>query len=655
VDALKKELEENIEERQAARNNNQRYYFTGVRANDVATNLLYMVANGRFLDKSEIFRKCIDVGLNDQLGVIFTIFARRFGKTTFLSFLKNTLGLLSKPWEWRSFYNALSGLRQGDFFLNAPIRPVILLSVAHTGSLPEEMGRLFEAHGIYRRRHSKATFKKYLLDAIDLLQQLFEEAKSQLSEEHRGYVRSQPLILIDEFDAAYRLAEEDPSTAKGWRSVQRSLKPLMASLKTRIEAGILWGVCITSLMPLGKTGLSELDCSHVLNFRQEFHEMFGVSEEELMYVLKHQSSGSMSLDRVLQWARNANIIGDIGGEPVDEEEQLRKWLSQQVNGFCMALYWDGGPLSPLYSPLDIIEILLSVQSTRGGIPARSWIDRSRDVYGDMLNKRINESDLRVALTGGVVDISYFNQRQVLKAYFKKDFGAHCSLLFYLGLLQVADVYRNQETQYPEQIVLMPPNNARSLDDVIHLMNYTFPAREPKLSESKIDEYTEDHELFKNALLGCVTRGCRRISASYRRYHSLREIPVQDAIYHCIEEELHHPTRLRTKVERYIKDGSKRIDIICVLNEFTLNEFTVIIEVKMERGPTIANRKAYEALEQAADYRRRLGKSPQACALLAVVMAWKHKVARSWYGEYTNGIPEREEDLGDPSATLVIDG
>lgn len=90
----------------------------------------------------------------------------------------------------------------------------------------------------------------------------------------------------------------------------------------------------------------------------------------------------------------------------------------------------------------------------------------------------------------------------------------------------------------------------------------------------------------------------------------------------------------------------------MLNEGREKEFTVIIEVKMHKASSFNNKKAHEALTQAADYRCRLKKSSRNCALLAVVIAWNLREVRSWYGEYSSGILEQRE-IGNPTDKFFL--
>ena len=632
---MKKQLEESIILRQKAIKDcsTERYHFGGPPHSFDESNLLEMVPNGRFVDKSKIYRKCVETDHEESLGLQLATFPRRFGKTTWLSFLELSLGsiLTVDRKSKEQFYNAVATLQEGKFFLQAPIRPVInvdMLSMDTDEGMVETVKSYFKAHGI--KSTPMVDFASYLHDALLTLQRLYSNAIAELDEEKplldvKSHVHPNVLVLIDEYDHPYRKLELSNNQFKDkCEGVIRLAETLCQSLKDKLKKAV-WGVCIVSLVPLGQTGLSLLQCKQPLTFSKKYHQLFGISQEELLNSLEAHSTEDMSLQKVLAWASHKDVgIVKNSATPRYQKECLLFWRRSRINGFCMALDRTvGDTLDPLYSPLDVIRILQSVQESEFTIPPLQWIAQSRSLYGTLLANRVDTAALREAMLGTFVPRCWFDQRQVMSEYFGRGVQAHCALLFFLGLVQVQDCDK-------DTVTLSPTDDSRSLKDKVSIIRYHFPG-EHSLSNSQVDEYFKNKQTFIEKILSRAKAGADRIGMNYGGHNNLQEIPFQDAVYHCLDEFFRHPL-IETDVETLIQNGRKRIDIRCTLKAETGKPgCTVIIEIKIQTNERLQT-KLSEALQQARDYRRRLSLNSSNCHLVGIVLNWKKGTMYTVNGE-----------------------
>eukprot|EP01138_Halocafeteria_seosinensis_P013593 gb/GECG01013882.1/.p1 GENE.gb/GECG01013882.1/~~gb/GECG01013882.1/.p1 ORF type:complete len:786 (+),score=66.83 gb/GECG01013882.1/:1-2358(+) len=667
VEALKKQLKENIKLRQAARKVEKSYEFKKVkRQNSPASTLLDMIPQGLFIDKTESYKTVLDVS-QAHLGVCFATYPRRCGKTTWLQFVEYILGALWNVNKDRTklFYDSVAALKEGRWFLEQPLRPVIsvtMLECSKPETLLNQLKEQFQAHGV--QAGPSVDFGSYLHFAPTTLKNLYETAIGELAQEEysqrhellnvRDEVNSEILILMDEYDFPFRELEYGKKLEywawylcifpplrrrllperEGYYEVTRCLGVWCRCIKALLEKSVVWGTCIISLVPLGQTGLSDLPLSEVLTLRKKYHEFFGISERELSTALEDHASTSMSLDRVLDWASkpDINICTPLATRTRRTGRALQRkeffdWLRDNVNEFCMALdIGDSGHI-PVYSPLDALTLLQYVEDSGKEIPPLMWFSQSKNIYGPMLAARVDRKQLRDAMLGGTVDQATFTQSRI-EHFYKSGTQAPLILLFYLGLLQVS--YSNKE-----KLVLTPSDDARNLEFQIDLLSGYFPPP-GNLSNREVNRLSANPELLLTRVIDCVNTGAERISRNNADFLSkpLREIPFQAAVYHMIAEQLSHP-EIKVSVEKQIM-GRKRIDIIV-----KLGEFYVIIENKM-RGKNRLETKMREAIEQARGYRKRLRLRTEACILVAAVMDWD--TPPSVYTQHSGGPMIRQEDM-----------
>ena len=154
VEALKHQLEENILLRQAARQRNGNYHFNGVNRNKTSNaSLLHIINKGNFIDKTTSYRKLVEDGPEYQLGICPVMFPRCTGRTTWVSFMNLVCGPLwgSPEPERKEFYNAVSGLEEGKWFLHRPLRPVLQFTMSGMTTPKGFQGKIhqqFQSYGI---------------------------------------------------------------------------------------------------------------------------------------------------------------------------------------------------------------------------------------------------------------------------------------------------------------------------------------------------------------------------------------------------------------------------------------------------------------------------------------------------------------------------
>lgn len=322
---LANRMKEVIEARQHARTEPRaryRCYGATMSSEEKVYNLITKL---RFIDKTRNFNRAIQprVSQNDlgELAALLVVFAQRFGKTTLLSFVFYTLSLCHElgMTTYKNFLDKLHVLEEGDEFLNAPVHPVIrlsLLGVDTAETLFRDIKLAFEAE--------KVTFddleignwsvKNLLNEGMTRLKTLWERAVEKLPKELRSkdLVTACPILLIDEFDLPARkmaLEKLTSKTKRGFQEVSEMLHMLGEWIK--INKSDFFRIIVVSLLRLGHTGLSSMrlyDASHSV----WGHGLVGITKHELEMMLTNLSDKSDCI--------------------IDVASQFEKWYSKAYPG-----------------------------------------------------------------------------------------------------------------------------------------------------------------------------------------------------------------------------------------------------------------------------------------------------------------------------------
>eukprot|EP01138_Halocafeteria_seosinensis_P013416 gb/GECG01013702.1/.p1 GENE.gb/GECG01013702.1/~~gb/GECG01013702.1/.p1 ORF type:complete len:711 (+),score=80.76 gb/GECG01013702.1/:1-2133(+) len=648
---LKRHLQQLLRERHDSHTEcrGQSYVLSNPPSN-VESNLVDMIPQGMFIDKTRSYKNCLDPQNNRKKGVRAATFPRRFGKTTWLSFMDLTLGPVWRleARERKALYQGISRLDDGNAFLLAPLRPVLHFDLLNVETPEDVQYMVYKAFHQYGITVDAATpFGAVCEDGIAVLKHLYQTVIRELEEEkvcQPGQISPDVLVLVDEYDAMYRESERDDITDQKRQQCEQSITcitRLCRALKKRIRDSI-WNVCIVSLVPLGHTGLSELDVSENMTLQKKYHSLFGISEQELFTALQHHSSVYLNLDTVVQWAQHpdVNIVpANTNMSTTNKVRYVKCWMRKRINRFCMAIDKEDEELDPLYSPLDVVHILQLVFENKHEYPQLQWLERSCSLYGHLLANHIRFEDVSEALCGGVVSKSLFYHRQKISEFFSPPStgGDIRLLLFYLGLLQVS---QSDQTQ----VVLLSSDDSRSMKAKFSILTHQLVAGsrdDAVLYDNYVHKMSKYPDRLFATIRDCIKQASRRIKARYKGFYHLREIPYQDALYHCLCERFRHDdiavaVEDSKSINHILCTGPNRMDLIVRIYPDTEHETAVVIEVKREDRKTFQVKTMKEALDQALRYRAGLHTPFSQCFLCGIVIHWHKKDTYMCFGKWERG-------------------
>eukprot|EP01138_Halocafeteria_seosinensis_P001342 gb/GECG01001378.1/.p1 GENE.gb/GECG01001378.1/~~gb/GECG01001378.1/.p1 ORF type:complete len:498 (+),score=65.04 gb/GECG01001378.1/:1-1494(+) len=277
------------------------------------------IMNGKFIDKSESYWKGLDwdeQGTDEFSGVRLCCFPRRFGKTTWLEFMRWTLCVppLDDPMlegnKMQKFYQAAAALEKGHTFVGASLRPALYFCFNWelAKNLRESVADQFRQCGLRIDGPIALTQSSIILQTgLNQLRHLYVEATQGLTAQERTLVSLKPLVLLDETDYPWREQHVAGSgSADEIINSERRLsecRPFFAALKNFVKVG-LWGIMMVTLLRIAGTGLSELD-SYDIGLSAKYHGIVGITEEELLGALakneRIEKNEHVCMDDLFAW------------------------------------------------------------------------------------------------------------------------------------------------------------------------------------------------------------------------------------------------------------------------------------------------------------------------------------------------------------------
>jgi hypothetical protein len=664
--------------RERAKNEPAPYKFKRPGSKIQETDIIGAVSHGEFVDKTASYVKAIDPK-EQKVNSQTACFARRMGKSTWLEFLKASLGVPGNITPYEYFYTKVAGLERGKDFIEAPLRPVFLVKLYHCETtnmisqyIVEELCHL----GIKINENESFEPAELLNSAIFMVQRLFEDAIKRLDDNVSSQVSSLPLVLIDEYDAPWRKKEiaafhQKNATKEAQRQVwslredkAEALTHCVASICDTLKARLpsIFGVAIVSLVPLGGTGLSKLDTSTNLGAHEEHHTLFGISQTELKKILGDaEQNDELNWGKVYSWAESLKIV-----MPRDSEEEKRKgffqYLEKTINGFCSAfLEKTGAPLDPLYSPLDILQIITDIieqkhlkfpNYTR---PKLLWLKQAADAFCELIQSTGNYDEAVEAFLGGSVVSSEIDTVANMTDSFetRRDM---LQLLFHLGLLRVGNVTGTTVSLFP---VLEGQAN-----EVLTILTQAYQSKVPKLTDEKVNEYRSNHVRLAKDMTATFRAAAAALKSQYASMQRdvMREEAVQDRLYQMLNAYFINPM-IHLAKEMMSPETSHCLDMFLAIRGAELGatanygrsrnsrfesgeaqllppEFFdcflhgIILEIKVDRDDKSKNY-MLDALKQAHDYRSRMGAEPDKVWLMGVVCRWEgnHLCLTYCYGKF----------------------
>ena len=480
------------------------------------SNIHQMILHGRFVDKTASYVNALDPSSDYPVGVRMGCFVRRMGKSTWLQFLLECVGvrkaLETRRRNYSQFFKYVAGTIKGEHFVRSPLRPTIFLDLVDcdsTNTLEQIITLQLKDGGLFVE--GSTDVRTLFRLGIPLLSQLYSEASQGLDGE---WVDDRPLILIDEYDAPMRngmvcrVAEEetkDPSEEEDMRVAKEGYRRLHAEIRKlcRIFKGQLknelYGIVMVSLLRIGGTGLSEVNVTEDLNMYAQHHELFGITEKDLKHILDTaqkdldgktvcwnpaQSDPPLTWDKALSWARDLDVVKVTDKTEEEKKRKFLAYLEDEINGFCTAfLGRTEEKLTPLYSPIDALVVMRNIAEGNVVAPKREWLQSAKDAFTETIRISGNFYQAVEALTGTRVSMDQISSIQDISTYLENE--SNMKILFYnLGLLYVKKVTDD------DYVVLSPvlEGSDTKNNDIISVLTKAHRGEPPVLTDKRVTEY-----------------------------------------------------------------------------------------------------------------------------------------------------------------------
>ena len=544
-----------------------------------------MVRECTFIDKTRMYRK-----LSDSRGRALRLqFPRRFGKTTALSFLRNSLSIPTIKNDHYlketigEFVERLKTLDDGDEFLKKKLRPVIFVSLSDVTSedgLKAAVQHAFLQNGIFVNREDGVNVM--LRDGIASLRNLWIEAGSQVDVD----VDDKVMVLIDEYDAPLRKMANSNED-----KMVEVLCTLSGTLKTQLDDQALGTVIIVSLLSLSKIGLSDLnymDISH----DPEYHGITGIKMSELERALQNAyNNENIKLDAEEAFrieakkfdkdpkANDKLDIGMIGDDGVWE------YLKSRYDGFRFCLWnvkesqWAFTNLEALFAPQDVYHFSFAIGLI--DLKVKEWCETwSEGVLDVVLRFTKDTTMLQSAFVGGTLAMSDIENHITLDEYRypRQDNVQLLRLYLELGFLSIHDIDQRGVVLRPTHAVRLATItgtfwnrvykktgvlSSGILRDTLEALKTPILQMDPEKPELKgTFDYALYRELnFVKELIAFRTQAGRNADL-YREY----EVQHQTMHHLRMKWECGKQPQVRVLQEVYYEhhDGNKRIDITCAI-------------------------------------------------------------------------------------------
>eukprot|EP01138_Halocafeteria_seosinensis_P015054 gb/GECG01015366.1/.p1 GENE.gb/GECG01015366.1/~~gb/GECG01015366.1/.p1 ORF type:complete len:614 (+),score=62.42 gb/GECG01015366.1/:1-1842(+) len=430
----------------------------------------------------------------------------------------------------------------GPQFLHSPLRPVLLLNLlSGVESLGHDLIMALTEHNFDIDGWTEQP-EVLMRETILLLKHLYTEAIGKLDPELSPLVSSLPLVLIDEYDVPWRdfemaiMEERTAGDAERKEELrQRSLRKkdqigsmerTMLALKNLLPDN-LYGVGIVSL--LRHSDISSWDNTKDLCTFKEHHGMFGVSERDLSKCLDvARDDDVFNWTKVLLWASKFEIVTP-NVDLAFQKQDFFRWLKNWFNTFCTGFRGSSGEVDPLYSPIDILEL---IRHTNGRWVDKSrllWLQGARGAFSEVLSYHGRYNVAVEGLLGGSIDISELGSKIGQVPSTSANSPTHMKKILYnLGLLSVKRVVGPRVILSP----VLEGKTSRMLD----ILFCAFRANLPKVTNDEMEKYIRAPERLVWDLYKLFPMAIKALQTQYGHlsdFGDLTEFSVQDRLCHIM--------------------------------------------------------------------------------------------------------------------------
>jgi hypothetical protein len=543
----------------------------------------------RFIDKTprlhNLLQFYFDVHKQDFHSTpLALVHSRRFAKSTILKLIQAVFSPLPLL-DGYTFDDVKSKIRacvKGPALLAFGMHPVFLLDMQLASSIASMRSLIASAL-------KDAGLENKTVDALEnhtvSLAVFLREGVRALNERfcaETGKV-TKTIVLIDEFDKPFRALNPDVKLLEACGEVYGLCKDKDTGISLFIVAGL------TRMAGSGLSDMNTLNRYADISFQRTHHGLGGISQSEL-----------------LAWGPTRNELDvkarEVFGKSI---ENLVAELALEWNGFCFAIDAPSETADPLFSPVDVWQLIQDLQENHA-YRSSVWLETMysefeftnfRDQFAAkpfflQLSKHLGggwmkQSDLRMPFSRD--DYQSLKNPHVVKR-----------VLLELGILAVKDVTKDG------MVLLAPPNKGVMEAGFGLLLNKTGFNTMPSTAE--VQELLSEAE-FKRV----IDQAAMEVSSMFSASDWIREYAFQDALYLLLLQRLPKLSEAEYELEaEYSSSG--RVDIHghqtagCYLNcEIKLNSrfSTQGIADCHDRQLEAANNQLHSRLMPAGDFSRAL--------------------------------------------------
>ena len=343
------------------------------------------------------------------------------------------------------------------------------------------------------------------------------------------------------------------------------------------------------------------------------------------------------------------IVTEDGSEE-QQKQEFFEYLDRSINGFCSAFLDRTGRLDPLYSPLDMLQIMDDIISERHlrddnyKRPSLIWLDQAVDCFSALIRETGNYDEAVAALLGGRIHASQIDTVARMSQMFTRARSMQM-LLFHLGLLRVGDVNGD--------VVSLLPVMEGKPDYVMRLLTSAYEGEMLRLMDEEVRGYTKDLEKLSNDMIDKLPAAIKALKAQYAPMAPdvLREYPVQDRIFqvlqaHFVNEDLLYlakemtVTNKRTRMNTLMAIKGEKLNFARIYGRTRKSRFKepetqllpdkfnghevygYVAEMKVIRTRQKDETAMVEALQQALKYRRDIKCNAKTVWLMGIVCKWE---------------------------------